>query len=92
MQFAAHAAAQGGVDELVLLDARFARECGRYHRRGIVVAVAREVVDPHLGTGNAFSDQGGDIVGGTPGEFADFIARETVKWAQVVKAAGVKAE
>ena len=38
------------------------------------------------------TEEGGDIVGGTPGEFADFIARETVKWAQVVKAAGVKAE
>jgi tripartite-type tricarboxylate transporter receptor subunit TctC len=38
------------------------------------------------------TEEGGDIVGGTPAEFADFIARETVKWAQVVKAAGVKAE
>ena len=38
------------------------------------------------------TEEGGDIVGGTPDEFADFIARETVKWAQVVKAAGVKAE
>ncbi len=38
------------------------------------------------------TEEGGDVVGGTPGEFADFIARETVKWAQVVKAAGVKVE
>ena len=38
------------------------------------------------------TEEGGDVVGGTPGEFADFIARETVKWVQVVKAAGVKVE
>lgn len=38
------------------------------------------------------TEEGGDIVGGTPAEFADFIARETVKWAQVVTVAGVKAE
>ncbi len=38
------------------------------------------------------TEEGGDIVGGTPREFADFIVRETVKWAQVVKTAGVKVE
>jgi tripartite-type tricarboxylate transporter receptor subunit TctC len=34
--------------------------------------------------------QGAIPGGGTPGEFAAFIAAETKKWAQVVKASGAK--
>jgi tripartite-type tricarboxylate transporter receptor subunit TctC len=32
------------------------------------------------------------VVGGSPEQFAAYIALETDKWAKVVKAAGVKAE
>jgi len=35
---------------------------------------------------------GAEIVGGSTGEFAAFIRAETARWAQVVKAAGIKAE
>lgn len=38
------------------------------------------------------TEEGGDVVGGTPQQFASYIALETEKWAKVVKAAGVKAE
>ena len=37
-------------------------------------------------------EEGGDVVGGTPAQFAAYIEQETVKWAKVVKAAGVRAE
>ncbi len=35
---------------------------------------------------------GGEIIGGTPKEFADHIQREIPKWAKVIKDAGVKLE
>ncbi len=35
---------------------------------------------------------GFEIVGGTPEQFAEYMKTETVKWAKVVKASGVKAE
>jgi tripartite-type tricarboxylate transporter receptor subunit TctC len=35
-------------------------------------------------------DQGVTAVGGTPEQFADFVHRETEKWAKVIKAAGIK--
>ena len=38
------------------------------------------------------TEEGGDVVGGTPEQFAAYIALETAKWARVVKMAGVKAE
>jgi tripartite-type tricarboxylate transporter receptor subunit TctC len=38
----------------------------------------------------AMFDQGATAVGGTPEQFADFVRRETEKWAKVVKAAGIK--
>ena len=34
--------------------------------------------------------QGAEVVGNTPKEFADFIQSETIKWATVIKAAGIK--
>lgn len=34
--------------------------------------------------------QGAEVVGNTPKEFADFIQNETIKWAAVIKAAGIK--
>jgi tripartite-type tricarboxylate transporter receptor subunit TctC len=33
-----------------------------------------------------------EVVGGSPDEFAAFIRSETVKWAEVVKRAGIQAE
>jgi tripartite-type tricarboxylate transporter receptor subunit TctC len=38
------------------------------------------------------ADQGLTVVGGRPERFADLIARDLVKWDQVVKAAGITAE
>jgi tripartite-type tricarboxylate transporter receptor subunit TctC len=38
------------------------------------------------------TEEGGDVVGGTPEAFAAYIALETEKWAKVVRAAGVRAE
>jgi tripartite-type tricarboxylate transporter receptor subunit TctC len=36
--------------------------------------------------------EGGEVVGGTPKEFAVYMEREIGKWTKVVKAAGIKAE
>ena len=36
------------------------------------------------------SAEAAEVVGNTPKEFADFIQSETVKWAGVIKAAGIK--
>ena len=33
---------------------------------------------------------GSEVAGGTPEQFADFIRKETIKWADVVKRAGIK--
>lgn len=38
------------------------------------------------------TEEGGDVVGSTPSQFAAYIAFETEKWARVVKAANVRAE
>jgi tripartite-type tricarboxylate transporter receptor subunit TctC len=37
------------------------------------------------------ADDGMTVVGSTPGEFADFLARETAKFARVIETAGIKA-
>jgi len=39
-----------------------------------------------------FADVGADTIGSTPAEFATFMAAETRKWAEVVKAANIKIE
>jgi tripartite-type tricarboxylate transporter receptor subunit TctC len=39
-----------------------------------------------------FLDEGAEVVHMSPAEFGTFIAAETVKWARVVKEAGIKAE
>ena len=44
MQRAAHLALEGGVDDLMLLHPRLALERGRNHCRGIVIAVAAQVL------------------------------------------------
>jgi tripartite-type tricarboxylate transporter receptor subunit TctC len=38
------------------------------------------------------TDEGGDIVGSTPEQFATYIRVETAKWAKVVKAANIRPE
>jgi hypothetical protein len=54
MQHAAHVPLQGGIDHLVLLHTRLALEGRRNHGRGIMVAVAGEVLDLDLtASGNA---------------------------------------
>ncbi len=37
-------------------------------------------------------NDGGEPVGSSPAEFAEYLRSETVKWAQVIKAAGIKPE
>jgi tripartite-type tricarboxylate transporter receptor subunit TctC len=37
-------------------------------------------------------EQGAVIVGDTPSEFAAFLKKDEERWAQVIKASGVKAE
>ena len=41
-------------------------------------------------TRRALLEQGGDVVGGTPDEFAAFLRRETAKWGEVIRAAQIK--
>src|SRR5690348_385342 len=63
VQDAAHLAFQGGVDQLVLLHARFSAKAFRDDRRGVVVAVAGEIADRHLGVRDARLDQLLDLAG-----------------------------
>jgi tripartite-type tricarboxylate transporter receptor subunit TctC len=48
------------------------------------------IVDPKFK--QRVTDLGGTSPGGSPADFAKFIADETEKWAKVVKFAGIKAE
>jgi tripartite-type tricarboxylate transporter receptor subunit TctC len=50
--------------------------------------VARVLKLPDLTS--RLADDGMTVVAGTPGEFADFLARETAKFARVIEAAGIK--
>lgn len=60
----------------------------------IVATLNRELnaalADPKLKA--RFADMDSQVIGGTPDDFRKFIASETEKWAQVVRAAGIKAE
>lgn len=38
------------------------------------------------------SKQGGDVIGGSPEEFAQFLKADTVEWAKLIKDAGIKME
>ena len=38
------------------------------------------------------ASQGGEIIGGTPREFADFLPRDTAAWGQLVKEANIRVE
>ena len=61
MENAAHLALQRLVDELMLLHPRFTAERLRDHRRGVVVAVTREILDCYLGVRNRLLDHRFDI-------------------------------
>jgi tripartite-type tricarboxylate transporter receptor subunit TctC len=39
-----------------------------------------------------FAEVGAEPIGGTPQQFADFMAAETIKWAKVVKASGARVD
>jgi tripartite-type tricarboxylate transporter receptor subunit TctC len=60
----------------------------------IVALLNREVnaalADPAIG--QRLVDLGGTAAGGSPADFAQFIADETAKWAKVVKFAGIKTD
>ena len=59
MQFAAHAALEGGIDHLVLLHAGFALEGSGDDVGGVVIAVAGEVADGDDRIGQGFLDEEG---------------------------------
>jgi tripartite-type tricarboxylate transporter receptor subunit TctC len=39
-----------------------------------------------------FAEVGAEPVGGTPQQFAAFMAAETIKWAKVIKASGARVD
>src|SRR5262245_7593989 len=63
VQDAAHLALQRGVDQLMLLHARLAAKARRDDGRGVMVAVAGEVADRHLGVRDARLDQALNLAG-----------------------------
>src|SRR3979490_2329365 len=63
VKYAAHLALQRLIDDLVLLDAGFAAERLRDHGRRIVVAIAGQIADRHLGVGYSRLDHRFDIAG-----------------------------
>src|ERR1051325_10034247 len=56
VQFVAHSAAQGLVDHLVLLYPAFAAEGARDDMRGVMVAIAAQILDRDLRVGPALLD------------------------------------
>ena len=58
MKLAAHVPLQGGIDELVLLDAREPREGRGYDARAVVVAVAGQILDGDLGVREGLDEVG----------------------------------
>ncbi len=57
----------------------------RLHKEIVAILRAPEVTE-------RFAKEGAEVVAGLPEEFERFIAAEAVKWAKVVKNAGIKAE
>ena len=62
MKFAAHAVSQCFVDQLVLLDPGFPLEIGGDDLGVIVIAIACQVVDDHIGAGQGIHDKSFDLV------------------------------
>ena len=56
MQSAAHVSAQSLIDQLMLLNSCFALEGGRDHRCGVVIAIAREILDRYFGVRQSLLD------------------------------------
>lgn len=69
-----------------LVPARTPRPLVTLLHREFMAALQHPVVRTRL------MDEGGDVVGSSPEEFAAYIRAETVKWAKVVKTAGIRAE
>src|SRR5207247_474561 len=61
VQLAAHFGLERLIDDLMLLHARFSAERFGEHGGGVMVAVAGEVADDHLGIGNTQLDQALDL-------------------------------
>ena len=57
----------------------------RLHREAVAILRTTEVKA-------RFSNEGADVVAGTPDEFAALLRREIDKWARVAKAAGIVPE
>ena len=70
----------------VLLPAKVPKPIAALLHREISAVLQIPIVRTRL------TEEGGDVVGSTPEQFAAYIALETAKWARVVKMAGVKAE
>jgi tripartite-type tricarboxylate transporter receptor subunit TctC len=70
----------------VLLPAKTPRDIAAFLHKELTAVLQIPIVRTRL------TEEGGDVVGGTPEQFAAYIEQETVKWGKVVKAAGVKAE
>ncbi len=70
----------------VLLPAKVPRPIAALLHREITAVLQIPMVRTRL------TEEGGDVVGGTPEQFAAYIAQETEKWAKVVRAANVRAE
>jgi len=63
MKFAAHPALKGLIDHLMLLNPGFSGKSTGDDKRGIVIAIARKVLDRHLGVGKTFLDKTFDCTG-----------------------------
>jgi tripartite-type tricarboxylate transporter receptor subunit TctC len=58
-----------------------------------VVARLNAEVNKALGAGevrDALAGEGGDVLGGTPAHFAEFLRAEQAKWSKVVREAGIR--
>ena len=59
---------------------------------GIATIAPPKVGKPYVVLLPQLDDDGNEIVASTPEEFATFLRTETVKWAKVARAAGIKPE
>ena len=70
----------------VLLPAKVPKPIAAQIYREIIAVLQIPTVRTRL------TEEGGDVVGGTPEQFSAYIAVETAKWADVVRKAGIKPE
>src|SRR6185437_10177570 len=64
MKFSTHSAPERRIDRLMLADSAHSFEAPRDHTSGIMVAVAREIADRHLGVRNRRLNQPLDLLSG----------------------------